>query len=113
MLNSMLELPFMAASRFPDRVSHKFRKENTVETRTFSDFTRSICELTAAFNELGINRGDNVGFFVNNRYEWSVTCTHPTYEAVAANDNVVIKLTIEFSTEIFVSLRPSPCCKIQ
>lgn len=73
MLNNILELPFLAASRFPDRISHKFRTGDTVVTHTFTDFTRTIRRLTAAFQELGIAKGDHVGFFVNNRFEWSVT----------------------------------------
>ncbi len=73
MLKNILELPFMAASRFPDRISHKYRIGKDTETRKYSDFSQSIRELTAAFQESGITRGDHVGFFVNNRYEWSVT----------------------------------------
>jgi long-chain acyl-CoA synthetase len=73
MLNSILELPFLAAAEFPDRLSHQFRLGRGIESRTFSDFTLSIRELTAGMQELGIRRGDHVGFFVNNRYEWSVS----------------------------------------
>lgn len=73
MLNNILELPFLAASRFPDRISHKYRMGGTVTTRTFTDFAGEIRRLTAAFHELGITKGDHVGFFVNNRFEWSVT----------------------------------------
>ncbi len=73
MLKNILELPFLAASRFPDRISHKYRIGKNTETRRYSDFCLSIRELTAAFQESGITRGDHIGFFVNNRYEWSVT----------------------------------------
>ena len=73
MLKSITELPFSAAERYPDRISHKFHIGNEVETRTFADFAALIRELTAALQELGISRKDHVGFFVNNRYEWSVT----------------------------------------
>jgi len=73
MLNNILELPFLAAAEYPDRISHKFRSAENIESRTFSDFALSIRLLTAGFQELGISLGDHVGFFVNNRYEWSVT----------------------------------------
>lgn len=73
MLNNILELPFLAASRFPDRISHKYRTGGGVTTRTFTDFALAIRKLTAAFQDLGIVSGDHVGFFVNNRFEWSVT----------------------------------------
>ena len=73
MLKTITELPFKAAERFPERISHKFRIGNEIETRTFTDFVTLIRELTAALQELGLSRKDHVGFFVNNRYEWSVT----------------------------------------
>ncbi len=73
MLNNILELPFLAAENFPNRISHKFHIGNDTFTRTYADFALSIRELTAGMRELGIARGNHVGFFVNNRYEWSVT----------------------------------------
>jgi len=73
MLNNILELPFLAAAEYPDRISHKFRNGKDIESCTFSDFALSIRLLTAGLQELGIRRGEHVGFFVNNRYEWSVT----------------------------------------
>ena len=73
MLNNILELPFLAAGQYPERISHQFRSGSEIVSRTYSDFARSIRELTAGFQELGISRGNHVGFFVNNRYEWSVT----------------------------------------
>jgi len=73
MLKNILELPFLAAAQFPNRVSHQFREGTGVQSRTFSEFAQSIRELTAGFEALGILRGNHVGFFVNNRFEWSVT----------------------------------------
>jgi long-chain acyl-CoA synthetase len=70
---TVTDLPFEAADKFPDRISHKFRVEKKSETRTFAQFAVSIKELASALRELGIARGDHVGFFVNNRFEWSVT----------------------------------------
>ncbi len=73
MPDTITDLPFEAAEKYPDRISHKFRIGTNTETRTYAQFAASIRELAAAFRELGIARGDHVGFFVNNRYEWSVT----------------------------------------
>ena len=73
MLETVLELPFNTAARFPERVSHRFLLKNTSESRTFAEFARAIRELTAALKEAGVGRGHHVGFFVNNRFEWSVT----------------------------------------
>ena len=73
MYRSLLEIPFEAALRFPDRVSHKWRERNETLTRTFSDFAASIRLLSAGFVSAGIAKGDHVGFFVNNRFEWIVT----------------------------------------
>ena len=73
MYRSLLEIPFEAAQRFPDRVSHKWKERNETLTRTFSDFAASIRVLSAGFVSAGIAKGDHVGFFVNNRFEWMVT----------------------------------------
>ncbi|MCX7025112.1 MAG: AMP-binding protein [Spirochaetes bacterium] len=73
MFANLLEIPFRSAALWPDRVSHKFRVGNREETRTYADFAASIRRLSAGFAAAGIGKGDHVGFFVNNRYEWIVT----------------------------------------
>jgi long-chain acyl-CoA synthetase len=73
MYRSILDIPFRTAERFPSRVSHQFRVGDTTETRSFAQFATLIRELTAGFKELGIEKGNHVGFFVNNRYEWIAT----------------------------------------
>jgi len=44
-----------------------------VESRTYADFAHGIRVMAAAFQTKGIGRGDHVAFFVNNRFEWTVT----------------------------------------
>ena len=73
MYRSILDIPFRAAERFPERVSHSYLAGKTKENRTFAQFAGLIRELTAGFQSLGISKGDHVGFFVNNRYEWIAT----------------------------------------
>lgn len=73
MYRSILDLPFEAALRFPDRVSHKGRGEEKPEARTFAEFVEAIRFLAAGLAEAGIGRGDHVAFFVNNRPEWTTT----------------------------------------
>lgn len=73
MYKNLLDIPFQAAVRFSDRVSHKFRIGDRVETRTFSELAHLIRVLTAGFSGAGVSRSDHIGFFVNNRYEWIAT----------------------------------------
>lgn len=73
MYHNLLEIPFHAADRFPDRVSHKYRVGTDTQTRTFSEFARLIRVLSAGLSKRGVTRDDHVGFFVNNRYEWIAT----------------------------------------
>ena len=73
MYNSLLDIPFEAAGKYPDRISHQFRNGKKTETRTFKDFTRLIEVLTAGFGYYGIEKKDHVGFFMNNRFEWICT----------------------------------------
>ncbi len=73
MNRSLLDVPFVAAERFPDRVSHKWRVRDAVATRTYAEFARAIEVLGAGLVETGIAPGEHVAFFVNNRPEWAVT----------------------------------------
>ncbi|MBN2875321.1 MAG: AMP-binding protein [Spirochaetales bacterium] len=73
MYRSLLEIPFEAAQRFPDRVSHRWRTLNGTVTRSYADFAAFVRVLTAGFAKAGIAKGEHVGFFVNNRYEWIAT----------------------------------------
>jgi len=73
MYQSLFDIPFEAAEKFPDRVSHKWPTRKGSETRTFREFARYIQVLSAGFIAAGLKKGDHVGFFVNNRYEWIVT----------------------------------------
>ncbi len=73
MYRSLLQIPLDAALRFPDRISHKWHHKNETLTRTYADLAEFIQILGAGFASAGIAKGDQVGFFVNNRYEWIAT----------------------------------------
>ena len=70
---ALLDIPFSAAARYGDRISHRYRTETGVVEKSYRDFARYIRVLTAGLVEAGVSRGDHVGFFVNNRYEWIAT----------------------------------------
>lgn len=70
MKSTLLAVPFETAKRYPERLSHKWRVKEKVEVRTYAQFARSIRILAAGLAASGVKRGDHVGFFVNNRYEW-------------------------------------------
>jgi long-chain acyl-CoA synthetase len=70
MKSTLLAVPFETAKRYPERISHKWKVKEKTETRTYAQFARSIRVLAAGFAASGVKRGDHVGFFVNNRFEW-------------------------------------------
>ena len=72
-INNILDLPFYAEENYSDRVSHKTKKNGSVENKTFKDTASAVKILTAGLAKYGIKPGDHVGFFVNNRFEWIVT----------------------------------------
>ncbi|MCD6396734.1 MAG: AMP-binding protein [Spirochaetaceae bacterium] len=72
-INNILDLSFFAEENYSDRVSHKTKKNGSVETKTFKDTASAVKILTAGFAKYGIKCGDHIVFFVNNRFEWIVT----------------------------------------
>lgn len=73
MQSALLGVPFKTAQLFPDRVAYKWRIRSGEETRTYAQLAHSIRLFSAGFKAYGIQRGDHVGFFLNNRFEWIVT----------------------------------------
>ncbi len=72
-IKNILDLIFFAEENYSDRVSHKTKKNGSVENKTFKDTASAVKILTAGLAKYGIKPGDHVGFFVNNRFEWIVT----------------------------------------
>lgn len=73
MKSPLLSVPFKTAERFPDRTAYSWKQKDKTENRSYSQLSTSIRAYAAAFRQAGIGRGDHVGFFVNNRFEWIVT----------------------------------------
>ncbi len=73
MYKNLLEIPFKTAEKYPDRVSHRFRDGKSFTDITYSRFTEDIKILTEGLAAYGIKKGDHAAFFVNNRYEWTLT----------------------------------------
>ncbi|MDA3939439.1 MAG: AMP-binding protein, partial [Spirochaetia bacterium] len=72
-INNILDLPFYAEENYSLRNSHKTKNSGKIETKTFKDSALAVRILTAGLAKYGINPGDHVGFFVNNRFEWIIT----------------------------------------
>jgi long-chain acyl-CoA synthetase len=72
MPRTIIDIPFETAASFPDRISHKAKTKTEVITHTYREFAEEIKACAAGFNSYGLKSGEKVGFFVNNRYEWSV-----------------------------------------
>ena len=82
MKSTLLSVPFKTAARFPERVAYRWKPREGVQERSYARLTADIRALAAAFAEIGVARGDHVGFFVNNRYEW--ICTDFALMAIGA-----------------------------
>ena len=82
MNSPLLSVPFETARRFPERVSHKWKIKDKTGSRTYGEFAHAIRILTAGLKAAGIAKGDHVGFFVNNRFEW--ICTDFALMAIGA-----------------------------
>ncbi|MFO7850150.1 MAG: AMP-binding protein [Spirochaetia bacterium] len=72
MPRTIIDIPFETAEKYPKRVSHKAKTKDGVLTYTYREYAAEIREAAAGLNAYGVRAGDKVGFFVNNRYEWSV-----------------------------------------
>ena len=72
-MNSLVEIPFITAAAYPDRVSHRSHEGKGFVEKTYAEFARFIRILTAGFDAYGVKKGEYIGFFVNNRYEWIST----------------------------------------
>jgi len=72
-MNSLVEIPFITAAAYPDRISHRSHEGKGFVEKTYAEFARLIRILTAGFDAYGLKKGEHVGFFVNNRYEWIST----------------------------------------
>lgn len=70
MFSTILEIPFLMAEKYPDRVSHRSREEGQFVDVLYKDFVKDIRYLSEGFSSWGMKKGDHVSFFVNNRYEW-------------------------------------------
>jgi len=58
-INNILDLPFYAAENYSERVSHKTKKNGSVETKTFKDTASTVKILAAGLAKNGINPGDH------------------------------------------------------
>jgi len=73
--------------RVPDRPALRRRVGRGWEVLTWADYGRAVSEVTAGLIELGIEPGQRVGIFSNNRVEW-----HLADFATLANGSVSVPL---------------------
>ncbi|HWR10764.1 MAG TPA: AMP-binding protein [Rectinemataceae bacterium] len=73
MNSPLLAVPFETARRYPERVSHKWKTKDKSGSRTYGEFAHTIRILAAGLKDAGVTKGDHVGFFINNRFEWICT----------------------------------------
>ena len=73
--------------RYPDRPALRRHVGSSWESLTWADYGRGVAEVTAGLAELGIESGQQVGIFSNNRVEW-----HLADFGTLANDSVSVPL---------------------
>ncbi|MGZ7087750.1 MAG: AMP-binding protein, partial [Ilumatobacteraceae bacterium] len=56
--------------RIPGRPALRTRVARGWHTISYADYGRAVAEVTAGLAELGIEAGEHVGIFSNNRAEW-------------------------------------------
>jgi long-chain acyl-CoA synthetase len=56
--------------RIPDRPALRSRVASGWLTMSYADYGRAVAEVTAGLAELGIDPGEHIGIFSNNRAEW-------------------------------------------
>ena len=72
MARTILDIPFETAERYPSRPSHKTKYKTGEVSHTYGEYAEEIRTVAAGLSSYGVEWGDKAGFFVNNRYEWSV-----------------------------------------
>ena len=80
--------------RIPNRPALRRNVAGRWETITWADYGRGVGEVTAGLAELGIEPGQQVGIFSNNRLEW-----HLADFGVLANGSVTVPLYQTSSAE--------------
>ena len=80
--------------RIPNRPALRRNVAGRWETLTWADYGREVAEATAGLAELGIEPGQRVGIFSNNRVEW-----HLADFGVLANGSVTVPLYQTSSAE--------------
>ncbi len=73
--------------RIPNRPALRRRVESRWEVLTWADYGRGVREVTAGLVEMGIESGQQVGIFSNNRLEW-----HLADFGALANGSVTVPL---------------------
>jgi len=80
--------------RIPDRPALRTKSGNAWHTMTYAEYGRGVAEVTAGLAELGIEAGQHVGIFSNNRAEW-----HLADFGILANGGVTVPVYQTSSSE--------------
>ncbi len=60
-------------NEYANQTAFKFKKNKTWKSYTYAEFGEKIKKLSCALINAGIKKGDTVGIYSPNRYEWAVT----------------------------------------
>ncbi len=61
-MNTIIEIPFVTAAAYPERISHRYRSAQGFTEKTYGEFGHYIRVLTAGFKHHGLHKGDHIGF---------------------------------------------------
>jgi long-chain acyl-CoA synthetase len=99
--------------RIPSRPALRTRRRDGWVAMTYADYGRAVAEVTAGLAELGVEPGQRVGIFSNNRAEWHLAdfgiladgcATVPIYQT-SSSEQVAQVLTNAEATLCFVEGR--------
>jgi long-chain acyl-CoA synthetase len=69
---TLVDIPISSAASFPDRIVQKHRVGGGFATKTYATFADQLRACTLGLRAAGVSKGRHVGFFSDNRHEWSV-----------------------------------------
>jgi long-chain acyl-CoA synthetase len=76
-----------AASRYPDKVAVQMKAGDRYQQYTYRDLIRSVASVARSLSTNGINKGDRIGLFSENRPEWMIA-----YLAVVSQGAIIVPM---------------------
>jgi long-chain acyl-CoA synthetase len=70
MENNLCSLLKNSYEKFSQKSMYGYKKEDSYETISFTDFYQKVLRVASGFKEIGLKKGDKIFIFSDNRIEW-------------------------------------------